>query len=224
MKRSLVPVVLAAVFASAGCASVASWEPSASSLVAPREIFGDIERLEFGKQSQVRLPARLAVADVSGYDEDRRRVETIAALAKDTSTWTDVTSVFSLSGENVRKFADLRAAAARQQSDLMLVSQRTERTVVDTNALGIFKILILPMLFLPTEEVKTTVGVRAAVVDVRNGLVYTTFDSHLERETTTTAAGAKSQGREFADALFTETAAEMREVLARKLRTIEDAR
>jgi hypothetical protein len=59
------------------------------------------------------------------------------------------------------------------------------------------------------------------VIDVRNGIVYTTFDSHKEREQTTSLASWKGSGREDREALFGETATEMREALARKLRTIE---
>jgi hypothetical protein len=188
-----------------------------------REVFGDIERLQFSKQVQVRLPARLAVSDVSRAEQDRRRTQTIEALSKDTSTWTDVSSVFALAGEGLVRFEDLRAAAARQQSDLMLVTQRTEVSDVRTNGLGFLKILLLPMLFVHTEDVKTTVGVRAAVIDVRNGLVYTTFDSHKEREGSASTVGSDDLGREDRDALFAETAGEMREALARKLRTIEGA-
>jgi hypothetical protein len=215
-------VVLAAALAAAGCASSAKLDASSSrNLGLEREVFGDIERLQFAKQVQVRLPAKLAVADVSGEEADRRRTQTIEALSKDTSTWSDISSVFAMAGEAAYRFEDLRAAAARQQSDLMLVAQRTEDTVRSSNWMGVFKILLVPMLFLPTEELKTTVSVRAAVIDVRNGIVYTTFDSHKEREQTTSLASWKGSGREDREALFGETATEMREALARKLRTIE---
>ena len=215
-------LVLGAALATGGCASAAMSAPaSAADSAAPRQVFGDIERLQFSKQVQVRLPAKLAVADVTGWDSNRRAAQAIAALAEDPGTWSDVTSVFFAPGERDFSFEDLRAAAARQQSDLMIVAQRTEVSEQESNGLGIFKILILPMLFLPTEDLRTTVGVRAAVIDVRNGLVYTTFDTHKEREATTTYAGADTHGRRDRDELFTETLTEMRTTLARKLRTLE---
>lgn len=220
-----VVVLAVAVLGAAGCASSAAMEARgvlASETAPEREIFGDIERLQFAKQVQVRLPAKLAVTDVSGTDQDRRRTQTIEALSKDTSTWSDVSSVFAMQGEPFHRFEDIRVAASRQQSDLMLVAQRTETSVRSSNWMGIFKILLVPMLFLPTEDVKTTVAVRAAVIDVRNGLVYTTFDAHREREQSAALAAWSGVGRDDRDALFGETAAEMREALARKLRTIEN--
>lgn len=217
-----VPLVLACALAASGCASSSAFEKVAPADAAQaREVFGDIERLQFSKQVQVRLPAKAAVTDVGGRDADRRRAQTIDALAQDPGTWSDVTSVFVAPGESARTFDDLRTAASRQQSDLMVVTMRTETTVQDGNGLGILKLLILPLFLVPTEDVRTTVGVRAAVVDVRNGLVYTTFDAHKERETSATWAGAESSARRDRDELFAETLTEMRTALARKLRALE---
>ena len=62
----------------AGCSSSAAMRSVGSEEADGREIFGDIERLEFAKSVQVRLPARLAVAD-AGTARSTRPWRTSAA-------------------------------------------------------------------------------------------------------------------------------------------------
>lgn len=219
-------LLCAAAAAFPGCSS-AALRASPSEALEPyaREVFGDVERLQFGKRIQVELPARLAVADVNRDDDRARRLAaTVDALAEDGETWKDVGSLQFWSDERTKGsslFEDYRAAASRQQADILLLADRRESVRSEGNALAFLKILILPMLFLPTEEVRSSLELRAAAVDVRNGLVYATVDHHGEAERTVTAAGKSSAVRGQADDLYAEALPKLREQMARKLRALE---
>jgi hypothetical protein len=228
--KQLGPLVLAAS-AALGCGACSSSQELAVATRTSdaREVFGDIEQLEFGKRVQVRLPARLAVQDVSAQSEaDRRRrlAATVAALSEDTATWSDVGSLH-LGGDEVRhgatRFETFRAAASRQQADLLLVAERIETVRREGNGLGFLKILILPAFLVPTERVKTSVDIHTAAIDVRNGLVYATTDQHGERESHATWFRREDVHREQADELFGGALPGLRETLARKLRLLEGA-
>ncbi len=216
----------------AGCSSSAAMRSVASEEVDGREIFGDIERLEFAKSVQVRLPARLAVADAGtartrflGDLKVKRLQQTIEALEQDDETWSDVLSMFGgvATPQNPQHetLENLRGSASRHHADLLLVTSRRESVEEGHNALAILKLLIVPLLFLPTEEDELTVDVRGAVLDVRNGLVYTTFEDHRKRTVTSSAAGEESNVEEAMDELFGESLEKVRERIARKLRALE---
>ena len=64
-RTSLLPLALCSAFLAAGCATAPAYYADLVKLdEREREIFGDFERQEFGKQLQVRLPAKLAVASL----------------------------------------------------------------------------------------------------------------------------------------------------------------
>jgi hypothetical protein len=216
-------LLAAASAALAGCASAASAMP-AQGLVADRalEVWGDVQRLEFGKQVQIRLPARLVVADRGFGEFEAQRLEALVeGLEEDDVTWTDVASLDAAAqpGTAHRPYSleDMRAAASRLQADLLLVAVRDEDLVEGHNVAAVLKILLLPMLFVPTEEDDLSLGVRAAVIDVRNGLVYATFEDHREAEVTSSVAGEDDAVEEAWRALWKDSVARMRERLGRKL-------
>lgn len=230
MKRllSAAPLLVVAALAAPGCATAMLSEAARpAAAVRAREVFGDVEQLQFAKQIQVVLPARLAVADVSADAEDhrrRRRAQTIEALATDTETWSDVGSLHLWSDDRAPGqswFEFYRVAASRQQSDLLLVAERRESLRAEGNGFRWLNLLILPIFLVPTEDVTTTVDVHCAAVDVRNGLVYATLDHHTEKETSSTYAGRASNHRRQADEIFSETLPKLRESLARKLRLLQ---
>jgi hypothetical protein len=196
----------------------------------PLQVYGDVERLEFAKEFQVTLPARLAVADASNpwLRENRNRLPgTVEKLAEDRGSWKDVNSLFTFEDDAAMRsarFEDLRQAAARQQADLLLVLRRSERVESSGNALSILKLLILPMLFLPTEDVETTSSLRAAVVDVRNGLVYATHDDEAVQRFTATAAGEESATRAAFDESWDRIADRMRVRIPEKVRALVPGR
>jgi hypothetical protein len=215
-----------------GMASMAVAERSTSVFDAElREVYGDRERLEYGKTQQVRLPAKLAVADVgspwSTYDRGQsstaRRVVLQRKLAVDGTCFNDVVSVheFGEEGQTPPNLAQLRERAARHQADLVLAYECRERVREGHNAAAIFKLLLLPMLFLSTEEDEVELDVRAVVMDARNGLLYTTFDDHGSADVSASAAGEKSAVRGALDTLFQAAVERMREELGRKLSALD---
>jgi hypothetical protein len=217
-------LALAAAAPLAGCATAAGYDGARSlvPVVDQREIFGDLERLQFSKQVQVRLPARGVLSLQCG---DPRWSQVVTdALESDPGTWTTVEPL-QVFHEDHRiapgHLEPLRAAASRQQADLLVISSIETRDDDSTNALGIFKLLLLPMLFLPTDEHKVTLTTRASVIDVRNGLLYATIEDHREREFTTTTAAGSSKVRAAVKDLVAETAANLREKMERKLRALE---
>lgn len=229
------PVAVAALVlaagAAAGCSSWRAAAPSAAMRSADaREVFGDIEQLQFAKQVQVQLPARLAVSDVSsGADDDRRRrlAATVASLSEDTATWNDVGSLHVWNDERASggtRFDAYRAAASRQHADLLLVTERVETVRRENTPLMLLRLLIVPIFLVPDTRLRTTVNVHTAAIDVRNGLVYATTDQHAESETWSTMYGRERAGREQADELFTSALPGLRETLARKLRVLEGTR
>jgi hypothetical protein len=226
LRSSILCLALASALAAApGCASTA---PTASSLVAldqmERQIFGDVAAHEFSKQLQVRLPAKMAVADVTGDRrnglEQRRLVQTINALGEDTDTYTDVVSLATHEGSSNER---LREQAAGHQADLELVVLRREAVQAESSGWSVLNLLIVPMLFVPTQQNDVRLTVRAVVRDVRNGVIYTTFDEHLETRVSSSLVAESADVREASDELFDRCVTRMREILARKLASLERA-
>lgn len=194
------------------------------------EVYGDRERIEYGKTQQVRLPAKLAVADVGSpwatYERTTnaaRRVDLARSLAADSERFSDVVSVQGI-GESTDPdpaLAGLRERAARHQADLVLAYECRETVREGHNVAAIFKLLLFPMLFLPTEENEVELDVRAVVMDARNGLLYTTFDDHGATSVSASATGERSAVRDALHTLFDEALGRMREELGRKLSALD---
>jgi hypothetical protein len=211
--------------AAPGCTTVPHPDVSMEAFViAERQVFGDAEAHEFAKRLQVRLPAKLAVADVSerasGGREERRLVQAVNGLAEDDTTFTDVVS---LTTDGTRSLDTLRHQAATHQADLELIVLRHEEIHSNSTGLGLLNVLIVPMFVVPTQSNDVHLTVRAMVRDVRNGLVYTTFDDHGEATVWSSLAGESSHLRRASDALYDECIARMRTALARKLTALERA-
>jgi hypothetical protein len=223
---TLLAIALIATLASApGCSTMGAYAtPSETVDEAERQIFGDIAAHEFSKQLQVRLSAKLAVADVTGDRwngmEQRRLVRTIQGLGEDSATYTDVVSLGAPEGATNEQ---LREEAARHHADLELIVLRREAVHAESSGLSILKLLIVPMLFVPTEENNVRLTVRAMVRDVRNGVIYTTFDEHIETRVSSSLVAENAEVRRASDELFERCVARMRESLARKLASLEHA-
>lgn len=222
---SVVPVVLCAALAAPGCASVADSSPDA-----PLQVSGDVERLQFAKSIQIGLPARLVVVDATPNFTDERRnhvADIVAAFSEDRGSWTTVDSLFAFDDDAAlrsARFEDLRQAASRQQSDLMLVVRRRRTQRAESGVLGLLNLLILPAFLVPTREVRTTLDVRAAVVDVRNGLIYATCEDRTVAEETVPAAFTSSARERGDDATWSEAVGHLRVRVPEKLRAVTPTR
>ncbi len=196
------------------------------------EVWGDTERLQFAKKVQLKLPAKLAVAETGEapwYERslvtDRRRVTLMRSMAEDAATFSDVVSVLAPGQARPVQptLESVRAEASQHQADLLLLVSRTESVEAGHNWMAGFKILLLPMLFLPTEENDVGVTLRMAVMDVRNGLIYTTAEEVVEATVTSSSVGEDDDVEAQLDALFEDAVETLRERLGDKLREYEAA-
>ena len=217
--------LLGALAFTPACGSTAGYYTTDAATVdaAERQVFGDLAAHHFGKRMQVQLPAKLAVVDVTGDTwngvSDRRLVQAVEGLVEDDVTYTDVVSLSAGDGDVDPE--GLRNQAAAHQADLELIVLRREEVHSNHHGLGILNVLIIPMFVVPTQSNDVHLTVCAMVRDVRNGLIYTTFDHHDERNVWSSFTGERADIRRTADALYTECVAKMRESLTRKLTSLE---
>jgi hypothetical protein len=228
MRETLVLAAVALV-ATTGCATAYSSARLATLGEAARapEIFGDIEQREFGKRVQVKLPAELVVAEVRAQNHgdyrepkaDKRSVQLTEALAEDRPTFASVEPLFVDSWS--AKYGDLRSAAARHHSDLMLVTSMTERAENNNGPLVALNLLVLPYFLVPSETRDLALHVRCAVVDVRNDLVYATFEDHREERIHASGSGMSDAMESAFDRLYADTLAKMKTRVAERLKQLE---
>jgi hypothetical protein len=196
-----------AFLCAAGCSSYASARLAPDDAAErPAEIFGTIENREFAKQVQVDLPAELVVAEVRRggsagrqLEADKRSVQLTGSLAQAKSTFSDVAPLFA---DGAKTFEALRGAASAQHADLMLITEMSERVEDRSGVLQVLNILILPAWLVPTKTDDLTLHLRAAVVDVRNGLVYATFEDHREERVHSPSASRRDSVDEGFDRLY----------------------
>lgn len=230
MRRLLAFTASFAALAAAGCAAYASPRLLAEDAVERTpEVFGDVEAREFGKRVQVKLPSELVIAEVRARTDgdrrdraDKRSVQVADALGEDKATFSNVEPLFVDSW--AAKYADLRATASRHRADLMLVASMTERVRdEDATLLGALNLLVLPCFLVPTRTRDLSLHVRVAVVDVRNDLVYATFEDHREERVHATAVGEKDAVEAGFDRLYADSLPKMRARIVERLRSLERA-
>src|SRR5207249_778816 len=89
--------------------------------------------------------------------------------------------------------------------------------------LGCLNLLIVPVFIVPTRTQDLALHLRVAVVDVRNDLVYATFEDHREERVHATAAGEKDAVEAGFDRLYADALAKMRGKVVERLRTLQAA-
>ncbi len=228
MRRTV--LVLSGALALTACAST-SYGPEADSGMAARsvaEVHGDVPRLNFAKQNQLTLPAKVAVADVrdgTPAGPGPRVAQLVAVLSEDGETYTDVVSLASaLSGSTPtgnQLVESLREHASRHHADLLVIAERNERVIEETNALAFLNILLLPMLFVPTQSDDLDVSLHATVYDVRNGLAYTTLDSHKSAHVSASSLAEDGAVRNALSELYAQCTEDLAKQLGPKLRGVE---
>jgi hypothetical protein len=221
------PGLMSVLFAAVGCTSYASARLAPDEAVRPAQVFGEIEKAEFAKDVQAKVPSDLVVAEVfakpsSNRDvkTDKRSVQLVQALGKGSGTFSDVAPLFT---DRVAGFEALRAAAASHHADLMLVAEMSERVADRTGVLAALNLLVVPCFVVPTQTNDLALHVRAAVVDVRNGLVYATFEDHREERVHATAVGEKDAVEEGFDRLYAASLEGLRTRVDERLRKLATA-
>ncbi len=74
--------------------------------------------------------------------------------------------------------ANMRTAAARMQSDVLIVANTAADTDTGTNALSVAYFAVIPMVFVPGSEVGAWASAEACAIDVRSGLIVGCANGH----------------------------------------------
>jgi hypothetical protein len=118
---------------------------------------------------------------------------------------------------------DIRVAAARQHTDVVLIYEVVGRSQSTPNPLAITNLALLPMFFMPSQNVEAEGRAQAVLLDVRNGYTYGFASAVVEDAAFTLASliGSFEATEEVADEAKTAAAIELsKEVgeMAQKLR------
>lgn len=77
---------------------------------------------------------------------------------------------------------DLRAIAAQSHSDLILYVEPSHKVRTGANALSLTYAGILPIFFVPGNNVEVTSAVDVYLIDVRNGFIYSSYRNQTRAE------------------------------------------
>lgn len=205
------PLLALALVTLTGCYSGAGLHRPAEAEVS-RTVWSDLARLEFSKDARVDFPARMVVLDESQSNwrertqgaEAQRLERVVERLGHERDALSYVSPLFGADLERARSDSGedwRRMAAAQHQADLLLITQWRETVNSQSNPLKILDLLLLPMLILPTHPNRIEVALKAAVVDVRNGLVHASALSTGRSEISSTLAGENQDVRDELDDL-----------------------
>jgi len=101
--------------------------------------------------------------------------------------------------------------------------EKTVQVKDKTGALSALNLLVLPCFVVPTQTNDLVLHLRAAVVDVRNNLVYATFEDHREERVHATVVGERDSVEEGFDRLYVDSLAKMRGRIVERLRALQNA-
>jgi hypothetical protein len=220
-------VVAAAASLAAGCASATAACERAPELAVEEGGFrfdgSDVER-SFSCAEQAVFPMRLAVAGLEsnrfGTFEDARVADFEKALDADRERFSDVLPLggfLSGGGRCCRDVASLRAAAARTHADAILLYE--QRVDVDQcrTPLAILNLTLVGCWIVPSVSFDVALDTRAALVDVRNGVVYATLHDVRTGSDSSPSALVDSSARDLKARLRGEAFAALRESLGEKI-------
>lgn len=92
---------------------------------------------------------------------------------------------------------DLRAIAAQSHSDLILYVEPSHKVRTGANALSLTYAGILPMFFVPGNNVEVTSAVDVYLIDVRNGFIYSSYRNQTRAEKRFVRIGHRKQTDEL---------------------------
>jgi hypothetical protein len=175
--RGMATVVLA--LAAAGCSSMeAAYERGASVADAGSFEFKDIGIEEaFRRKEQIRFPARVAVWGIErnrhGAFADGKVVELERALAAEEGLFSEVLPIPRFLAERNCSADALRQSAALAHADVLLLYE--QRLAVDERSdwLRVFNVTVVGAWIVPSTPYEMRLETWAALLDVRNGVVYT---------------------------------------------------
>ncbi len=118
---------------------------------------------------------------------------------------------------------EIRVAAARQHIDVVLIYEVVAQSETKSNPLAFTNLVVLPMFFVPSQDVAAEGSAQAVLLDVRNGYTYGFASTVVEDAafTLATYVGASDVALEITDEAKTAAAIALTEEvgeMARKLR------
>lgn len=216
-----------------GCASVKeAYARDAASRIEVEETFTfDDETIEadFAKKEQLRFPARLAVTGLErnpwGAFADASSFDFESTLAASTTIFSDVLPLPAFVQSGVRACTDmerLRKTAARVRADAVLLYEQRVDLNEETNAWRVLNLTVVGLWVAPSVDMEARIETRAALIDVRNGVIYTTLRDVRSGTASATSAGAGDRAQELKQDLRNESFAALRESLEGKIARMQE--
>jgi hypothetical protein len=221
----------AAVLLAAWCTSVGAAYERAEPVDASGGFKFDDAGIEqsFQRKEQLLFPARIAVYGIErnpyGTFSDGKVIELEKALAADEALFSEVLPIPRFLSEEgrARDVDTLRKAAARAHADLLLLYEQQVDMEQSPNFLRILNLTIVAAWIVPSTPYEIRIETWAALVDVRNGVIYTTLHDSRAGEGNAPSAVADDRAKETKTALRGEVFRSMAEEIARKLAKKKDA-
>ncbi len=211
-----------------GCTSVSAAYERGAAVESPVGFRFDESGIEqsFQRKEQLRFPARVAVWGIErnpyGTFSDGKVIEFERALAADGAL---VSEVLPIPPFLARKGGDadaLRKAAALAHADAILLYEQEVRMEESVGAFRFLNLTIVGAWVVPSTPFEIRIETWAALVDVRNGVVYTTLHDSRGVEGNAPSAVADDRAKEAKTALRGEAFAALAEELSAKLAKRKD--
>lgn len=178
----------------------------------------------FRRAEQLAFPMRLAVVGLErnpyGVFEDIETDELEKALLEDRDLYRDVLPLFDFLPPPSEKTLDagaIRRAAARLHADAVLLYDQRVTVEQGMNPLALLNLTGVGYYLLPASSFEIRTDTRVRLLDVRNGVVYTTLRDVRQAQRTVATGRAEDRAKEEKRRLRREAFASVREGLKAKL-------
>lgn len=219
----------AAVLLAAGCTSVSAAYERGAPVEARGGFKFDESGIEqsFQRVEQLRFPARIAVWGIErnpyGTFSDGKVIELERTLAADGALFSEVLPIPRFLSPGGGDVDSLRKAAALAHADVILLYEQEVHMDENPNFLRILNLTIVGAWVIPSTPYEIRIETWAALVDVRNGVIYTTLHDSRTGEGNAPSAVADEWAKETKTALRGEAFRSLAEELAKKLAKKKDA-
>lgn len=225
MRNLWVPAVLVI----SGCASVDAAYERAAAVDARGGFKFDESGIEqsFQRVEQLRFPARIAVWGIErnpyGTFSDGKVIDLEKALAADETLFSEVLPIPRFLSERGGDVDALRKAAALAHADVLFLYEQEVGMEQRADLLRILNLTIVGAWVIPSTPYEIRIETWAALVDVRNGVIYLTLHDSRKAEGNAPSAVADDRAKETKSTLRGEVFRSLAEELAKKLAKKKDA-
>jgi hypothetical protein len=183
----------------------------------------------FRMPDQLVFPMRIAVYGLEsnryGHFEDARTGDLGKALEGSREHFSDVLPLpdFLIGGRS-RDVETLRKAAARAHADVLLLYEQEVDLDTSTSPLLLLNLAVLPCWLVPTTPFEVDLDTSAALVDVRNGVVYATARDRRTGDGVAPSASTDAWAKDVKAALREEAFSSLRDSLKGKLDRLRESK